>query len=537
MSSSAAQAGPSRWAAKSTPPRGSVAFIRHPDEDEESGSEVEVSGSDEEFESATQGYKSPSPPLDTKGKSPASPSLSPRPTKHHTSTKRATGKWADLDLSIIVALVSPIGNWLTGGDHIKNLFLIILLIFYLHQIVEIPWQLYLSSRPRQASRRQHQANKHADDHVAHLTALAENELRRHELFYLGLAMASPFIGAIFLRYVLSALGDHNALSWFSTTLFVLATGIRPWTHLVNRLNERTQELHDALHTPAEDTLAHIQEQTQRALDAALQRIDALEHEMDELREGLKRNEQLRVVCDDLSEILGDVERATKRNERKADTTRVAVNSRLSALEMGLVQMEERRKKDIAAIEAAGFRFPEKAVLFKQARAQLWSLMDKALFLPRILFFLGLEEPHEYKGRTSPDANGVTNGINGHDNGASHPTGILINRIRSPEREKHLAHLAPRLETIPEAEDSDSEGTFVSESGGRKGGRSRSRSRSGGASTAPRPRGLKSTWMGYAYAYRQRVLEFAHGAVLWPYRFSVRIVVAVFPPIANVLPKV
>lgn len=44
--------------------------------------------------------------------------------------------WADLDLSIIVACVSPIGNWLTGGDHIKNLLLIILLIFYLHQLIE-----------------------------------------------------------------------------------------------------------------------------------------------------------------------------------------------------------------------------------------------------------------------------------------------------------------------------------------------------------------------------------------------------------------
>ena len=46
----------------------------------------------------------------------------------------------DLDLSIIVALVSPIGNWLTGGDHIKNVFLIILLIFYLHQIIESAYQ-------------------------------------------------------------------------------------------------------------------------------------------------------------------------------------------------------------------------------------------------------------------------------------------------------------------------------------------------------------------------------------------------------------
>ncbi|OSD03761.1 hypothetical protein PYCCODRAFT_1476708 [Trametes coccinea BRFM310] len=522
MSSSAAQAGPSHRASMPTPPREST-YARAGYSDEESGSELDSSGSDEEFESATQGYKSPSPAAGVKGKAPASPS---RTSKHQASAKRA-GSWADLDLSIIVALVSPIGNWLTGGDHIKNLFLIILLIFYLHQIVEIPWQLYLSSRPRKHTRRTVASKHHRDeDAAARLAALAENELRRHELFYLGLAIASPFIGAAFLRYVLSALGDNQALSWFSTTLFVLATGIRPWTHLINRLNERTEELHDALHTPDEESLAHIQEETQRALDAALKRIDALEREMQDLREGVKRSEQLREVCDDLSEILGDVERATKRNERKTDNMRSAMGARLSTVEFGLVQLEERRRKDIAAIEAAGFRLPEKSVLFKQARAYFWSFVDKVMYLPRALLLLGMDEPRVYNAPPTPPSE-----PNGNGNGAAvHVTGILLNRVRSPE--KHLAHLAPRLETIPEAEDSDSEGTFVSEkdgNGGRKSARSRSRSRSGSSIT--RPRVPKPT------SYGQRAFEYAQGAVLWPYRASVRVLVAVLPPVARVMPKV
>ena len=44
--------------------------------------------------------------------------------------------WYEFDLAVVVALVSPIGNWLTGGDHVKNLLLIVLLIYYLHQIIE-----------------------------------------------------------------------------------------------------------------------------------------------------------------------------------------------------------------------------------------------------------------------------------------------------------------------------------------------------------------------------------------------------------------
>ena len=57
-----------------------------------------------------------------------------RPSK--AGEQEASRSWADLDLSMIVALVSPIGNWLTGSDHVKNVFLLLFLIFYLHQLIE-----------------------------------------------------------------------------------------------------------------------------------------------------------------------------------------------------------------------------------------------------------------------------------------------------------------------------------------------------------------------------------------------------------------
>ena len=62
---------------------------------------------------------------------------SPR-MRYSSSSSMSPGSraWYEFDLAVVVALVSPIGNWLIGGDHIKNLLLIILLIFYLHQIIE-----------------------------------------------------------------------------------------------------------------------------------------------------------------------------------------------------------------------------------------------------------------------------------------------------------------------------------------------------------------------------------------------------------------
>ena len=99
-------------------------------------SEGTATEGESDSESTEQDYQEALPSrADVKGKAPASPSGARGPAAAPPPPKK-TGSWTDLDLSIIVALVSPIGNWLTGGDHIKNLFLIILLIFYLHQLIE-----------------------------------------------------------------------------------------------------------------------------------------------------------------------------------------------------------------------------------------------------------------------------------------------------------------------------------------------------------------------------------------------------------------
>lgn len=98
-------------------------------------SEGTMTEGESDSESTEQEYQEALPSrADVKGKAPASP-VGARASAAAPPHKKV-GSWTDLDLSIIVALVSPIGNWLTGGDHIKNLFLIILLIFYLHQIIE-----------------------------------------------------------------------------------------------------------------------------------------------------------------------------------------------------------------------------------------------------------------------------------------------------------------------------------------------------------------------------------------------------------------
>lgn len=102
-------------------------------------SEEEKGGLDSSPERRSQGSASARiPPVRPRVKTSLHP---PSSSSHWKKDARSpmspnTRAWYEFDLAVVVALVSPIGNWLTGGDHIKNLLLVVLLIFYLHQIIE-----------------------------------------------------------------------------------------------------------------------------------------------------------------------------------------------------------------------------------------------------------------------------------------------------------------------------------------------------------------------------------------------------------------
>jgi hypothetical protein len=74
--------------------------------------------------------------IDDLGRRPPARRGRARRKQKHEIVDESSSRWFGYDLSIIVALVSPIGNMLTGGDHVKNILLLLLLVYYLHQLVE-----------------------------------------------------------------------------------------------------------------------------------------------------------------------------------------------------------------------------------------------------------------------------------------------------------------------------------------------------------------------------------------------------------------
>ncbi|KAF7314401.1 OTU domain-containing protein [Mycena kentingensis (nom. inval.)] len=148
--------------------------------------------------------------------------------------------WYKPSLPVVLALSPALGNWLTGGDYLKDLLLLILLIFYLHQLVELPWTLYSNARPRRSLRPSMPA------------VGAIQELRRLEILLLFICLVTPALGVVLLRSLTSTTpyGGTEArqpISWFSTSLFALLTGIRPLRELVSRVTTHTSTLHMRIH--------------------------------------------------------------------------------------------------------------------------------------------------------------------------------------------------------------------------------------------------------------------------------------------------
>ncbi|KAI0298956.1 hypothetical protein B0F90DRAFT_1729550 [Multifurca ochricompacta] len=248
--------------------------------------------------------------------------------------------WTDFDPSIVVAVISPLMNWLTGTDYLKNLFLVLFLIVYLHQLVQVPWELYHAARQRRPHPSFRSLNVPELEEVAITTQtkLAAAELRRHEFAYLFISMISPFAGASLLRSVLKLISGVDAISWFSTTLFVLAAGIRPWGHLISRLQEHTTSLHDFIHYPSPDTQLIADSHLRTVFD----RISSLEQELSTLKRLMVMRAYVEDMHNDLSSALQNAERVMRKQERKTESARMAYDTRFAGLEKAVSRIERTR---------------------------------------------------------------------------------------------------------------------------------------------------------------------------------------------------
>lgn len=276
------------------------------------------------------------------------------PRHIHKSSSRRSSFWTELDLSVLIALIAPLVNWLTGNDHLKSLFLVLFLIIYLHQLVQgaspscfgsdyipntpkVPWELYNASRRRcpHPSFRSLNLPENEETVIKTQTRQAETELRRHEFAYLFLSMVTPVAGAALLRSVLRSINGVDSISWFSTTLFVLAAGVRPWGHLISRLREHTSSLHDSIHYPSPDSQFIVDSRLQAVVD----HVNSLEQELSTVKRAMAMRAYVDDIHEELNNALQDTELTIRKQERRAESIRNSYDTRLAMLDKAVSRME------------------------------------------------------------------------------------------------------------------------------------------------------------------------------------------------------
>ncbi|KAJ7438662.1 hypothetical protein B0H11DRAFT_2293778 [Mycena galericulata] len=198
--------------------------------------------------------------------------------------------WYQPSLPVLLALAPPIGNWLTGGDHVKNLLLLLLLVLYLPQLVEVPWRLesvpcHASVPPAARLRafvrlyfwfgtsfRRPRPILRSDTstsitHPPDAQTVAEHDARRADQARVrALARSAPSSSSSSSSSSAHSLTSSPAppvhpnpatgngvqtstpISWFSTALFALLTTAPG--ELVARVSLRTSTLHTIVHSPS-----------------------------------------------------------------------------------------------------------------------------------------------------------------------------------------------------------------------------------------------------------------------------------------------
>ena len=199
----------------------------------------------------------------------------------------------------------------------------------------VPWQLYHASRRK----RPIPGVSTPQPSEKRVSELASAELWRHEMSYLCLAALTPFLGMFFLRTVVLTITGEDAVPWFSTTVFVLASSLRPWSHIVSRLRHRVRDLHEAIHYPSPESQLIADSRIRAILD----HVEELERELERVKRTMVLGHAVKEAHDEIFDALEDVERSVKKQDRKVEMNKTLTENRLVEVEtvIGRLDIEGR----------------------------------------------------------------------------------------------------------------------------------------------------------------------------------------------------
>ncbi|GAA5976742.1 hypothetical protein JCM11641_005680 [Rhodosporidiobolus odoratus] len=332
--------------------------------------------------------------------------------KHHDEEK--TSGWHHLPL-VLVAL--PILGATVHGraENWSDGIILILICFYLYQLIKVPWELYYASRARIVLPSSI-ATDEEEDNASSLPAAAPapgspsllnpsdpltpttstqassraasaSALRRNELFALSLTLLVPFLGALLLYHARGLLSDPDRyINKMLIGVFIVASGVRPWLRVV-RLVKRNSLYHQSLvHYPS--TEVHQLKKRVETLEGDLvqvpcsrssgqaQSTERTDAPNNPLSRAFATKSDMRLLRDGLDQPLTTLSRAVRKFARQEEFSRLSSEERFSALLSTLENLQTKQAEQEEELERVGRRMEMeevgvKKVLLAGARQVLW----------------------------------------------------------------------------------------------------------------------------------------------------------------------
>ncbi|ORY88903.1 hypothetical protein BCR35DRAFT_208464 [Leucosporidium creatinivorum] len=240
-------------------------------------------------------------------------------------------------LPLILVALPPLGAIIHGrAENWSDALILLLVCWYLYQLVKVPWDLYYASHGRVVL---HTAEP-SEGYDPALLAQRQHSisvLRRVELVSLASTFVTPAAGSLLLHYVRNLLSDPDRyINGFVIGLFIMATAVKPLLHF-SKLVKNYSLFHQEQVWYPNSEVHYLRG-----------RVDKLESELKQLSRAFATKDDVRTLRDGVDIPLTQLSKAVRRFNREGDLLRLSSEDRFNLLETKL----ERTEAEMLATSAA-----------------------------------------------------------------------------------------------------------------------------------------------------------------------------------------
>lgn len=236
---------------------------------------------------------------------------------------------------ILLAVVPTLGAFFVGSAELWSDFIMLLLIlYYVYKWLTVPWTYYESARSRRAIHDSVLTKSKMENPVSSDIDLIKSEsiateLRRHEFAGLIWVTLSPVLAGYTLHYSRSYLSSADKyISTFNISVFVLAALIKPLSHIMTLVQDRTLYLQSELVAPESE------------LQSLKKRFEVLDDEVHILKEAYATKKDLGQIADDINPAIHHLAKTLRRIEKRENALKDWAEEQFTSLETKMREFDE-----------------------------------------------------------------------------------------------------------------------------------------------------------------------------------------------------